>query len=414
MSPRVPTKAIPPEAYVNAPAAPDIPVSLDALPVMPVTPAASVPLGGGGGSVRFGRNLAEDSVPPPAEHKTTFARNSTEVQARLALHRKEPSGQLYSCRNHPGVQAELKCDLCGGVFCAACVKETRKRMLCRDCAQPGRRSALLARQAEPERPPTFDERLAGAFLDPLLHERKYLLLGGPLALWLGFVAHWGVGVLVTAFIVLWLLKIVRRTAQKAEEKSTHPMLEYVGDDIAKPFFRVLLALFVLLLPILIYVPLVKWELVRYSADYIGSVFSGDNDAAGAKARDPEHLQSLIVTRLRADRFIPWALLGGALLLPLALGMLGLFARAEVLSPQNLANALTSIGGYYLLILALLAAGFAPTWYVVAVLDEFAGAQGLLCAFLIVYFSMVAFRVFGDLYLTNKGLFQWYGRPLADC
>ena len=349
---------------------------------------------------------ASIGLPPSSARKTTAIRTGPEIQEQLALHRKEISSRHHSCKNHPGVLAELKCDLCGGVVCSGCVKETRKRMLCTDCARPGGKGAWLTRPVEPAKPLTFGGRLPGAFLDPLLHERKYLLLAGPLALWLGFVLHWAAGAFAATLIVLWLLKITRRTAQKAVDKSTHPKLDDAVDDLVKPFFLVLLALFVLLIPVLIYVPLVRWELVRYAADYLGV-------GANGAARDPDKLWTMISGRVSSDHFIPWALLGAATLLPLALGMLGLFARADVLSPPHLLGFLTSIAPYYALVLALLAAAFVPTWYVVMVLGDFSGALGLACAVLIVYFSMVAFRIFGDVYLTNKSVFQWYGRPLPE-
>ena len=405
------------EAPIRATPAGGIPVSKPAtsvvVPGMPAPPGAkpsgAVPLG----SVRFDQQVTAahpaTGVPNVAPgQKTAFLRSSQEalVQSRRISSRK------YSCKNHPGIEAELRCDLCGSVFCADCVKETRhKRLLCHDCARPGGRSALTMRTSEFNKPQIFSNRLAEAFLSPLLAERKYLLLVAPAALWLGFLAHWAAGMFVVAYMTIWLMKITRRAAQNAEDKSTHPSFEDSTNDIVKPFFMALLAVLLLLLPLLIYVPLGHPDILRKGVNYLSLVFSGET--APDAAHDPEKLLQYITSHASADAFIMWALLAAALLLPLCLGMLGLFGRSDVLSPPMLATALSRLAAYYALILALFAAAFLPTWYVVGVMKEFSGGLGLLCGLLITYFSMVAFRIFGDVYLCNKGLFEFYGRPLVE-
>ncbi len=337
------------------------------------------------------------------------------ASGRIATRREESAyRRAMYCKKHPGVPAEKKCELCGGNFCIDCVREVHNKMLCPDCARPGGSSVRLERKPH-EKPRSFAERLPEAFLYPFKGDRIFLLLGGALALWCGFIGHWIFGVAVCLGIGLWLMKIVRLSAFEREYDSTLPGFGNAANDLIKPFGFLLFAALVSLVPAFVYTPIGNPDLIPYVYRQAAEAISGSEAAKTPPARNSASDTSDAAAktfgyRIDHDSTLKLLLLAAALIFPLALSLVSLYGIVDVLSPPMLLNAFFKHMPLYMIMVSLLAAGIAPAWYLVTLTESFSSLSGLLATSIILYFAIVAFRVFGSAYAADKESFVWVGLP----
>ncbi len=338
--------------------------------------------------------------------------------------------RTYYCKNHPTVVADKKCELCGSVFCADCVQDVRQRQLCAVCAAPGISSKSLKRIAPVEQTRDFGERVASAFLYPLIHDQKYLLVGGALGVWLAFEFDVLAGLAVCVVIGVWLIKIVRVAAFGYDGEATHPSIDDPSRDIVKPIGLFLLATLVALAPAIIYVPLGNPDLRSYIIDQsIGFVSSDIQPSvspgpalsvspgaaipavAGSKA-DTTHTLKTFWYRVNRDNTLKALLAFALFICPLTLGMIALFPIIDVLSPPILFNALLKLMFYYMLLLLILAVGYVPAYYIIDAADSFGSMLGWAASLLMVYSTIVGMRVFGSIHPCDTDAFNWVNLPMA--
>ena len=382
--------------------------------------------------------VAEASARNPAEaissSRIEVVSGPAQSGVQQSIHRRTTisSNRVHVCKKHPNRVAEKRCDLCAALFCFECVSEVRGRQLCAECAAPGISSRAL--KVTPQRDARgFADRLPVAFLYPLLEDRKYLLLAGAPALWLGFSVHVLAGLAACVAIGIWLMKIVRISAVGRDGDTTHPSVDWTVRDFVKPFGFLLLATLAALAPAIIYVPLGNPDLRSYLIDQAAAVVSHSDPADATPTAplakpdaksDPKRAEKndaqldvkhdAKTLRYRVERDTPLeALLVLALFLfPMALALVALFPSVDALSPPILLNALLRLAPYYLLLLAVLALGFGPAWYVISATDSFSTLIGLGASFLMLYFAIIAMHIFGMLYASRREAFDWVGIPVA--
>ncbi|MEI6232079.1 MAG: hypothetical protein WCT04_03445 [Planctomycetota bacterium] len=375
-------------------------------------------------SVRFQNTKP---MPPEAYAQSTPAQMDRSMEQpvqgsmdELLRRRNDPMGsrsaRVYFCKKHPSIPAEKKCDLCSSVFCVDCVQTSRKKQLCYDCANPNRSSVSRTR-APVEEKKSFFERLPEAFLYPLINDRKFLLVGGSLFVWLGFAAHWAVGVALCLLSAIWLMKIVRVSALGREDDPTHPAFDDAVHDIATPGFFCVLALVAALAPALVYIPLGNPDLRSLLIDKASTALSlseaqpnpsAPASPSAAASKKPKTLNACV----ERDGTLQILIVIAALLFPMAFGMISIFPSIDAVSPPVLFGGVLKLAPYYIMILTILAFSVAPSWYILNGAESATGPSGLAVSFISHYFSIVAFSAFGNMYAADKVAFAWVALPTA--